>query len=166
MSAGHLMKNSGSRNVARLLVAEFAAVLLLCGAAHAAEPQSVEQLETAFAQQKDLRKRAQLALQILDLRFEALRAFIATGTMIEENSPLIPQYDAALTRLDEAVSAAAHAGTSKRVEVGLRRHMKDLEQVRMNVSATERPLIEQLAARVEKVREAVLYGIMAPKKKK
>jgi hypothetical protein len=44
--------------------------------------------------------------------------------------------------------------------------MKDLEQVRMNVSSTERPLVEAVAARVEKVREAVLYSIMAPKPKK
>jgi hypothetical protein len=146
------------------LAAGLLVAALLSASASAAEPKSVEQLETSFGQEKDQRKRAQLALQILDLRLEALRAFVGTGTMIEDNNTVLPPYDAALTRLRETVDAAAHAGTSKRAEVGLRRHMKDIEQVRMNVSAAERPLIEAVAGRVEKAREAVLYGLMAPKK--
>jgi hypothetical protein len=165
MSKVQPMKSPRVRSHSRLLAGGLAAVLLLGVAARAAEPKTVEQVEAAFAQEKDLRKRAQLALQILDLRFEALRAFVATGTIIEANATLLRQYEAALERLDEAVKAADHAGTSKRVEVGLRRHMQDLEQTRMNVSVDERPLIEALAARVEKLREAVLYAIMAPKKK-
>ena len=131
----------------------------------AAEPKTVEQLEIRFTQEKDLRRRARLALDILDLRFEAIRGFVATGTMLEANNTVLPSYEVALARLDEAVHAAAHAGTAKRIEVGLRRHMKDLEQLRMKVSSSERPLVEALAARVEKLREAVLYSIMHPKQK-
>jgi hypothetical protein len=129
-----------------------------------AEEKSVEQLERAFTHQKDHRRRARLAMDILDARLNAVRAFVSTGTMLEERAPVLSAYDAAVSRLDEAVHAAAHVGTSKRVEVGLRRHMKELEQIRANVSAMERPLIEALAAHVVKIREAVLYSIMAPKK--
>ena len=149
-----------------LMAALIAFALFHAAAVLAAETKSVENLEQTFAREKDARKRARLALEILDLRLDAVRAFVATGTMIEADNTVLPAYDAALSRLEQAVNTATHVGTSKRVEVGLRRHMKDLEQVRMNVSSTERPLVEAVAARVEKVREAVLYSIMAPKPKK
>lgn len=142
-----------------------ASLFLHLPAARAAEQKSVEKLEQVFTQEKDARKRARLALEILQLRLDALRAFVATGTMLQANSLELTQYDAAVTRLEETVNAASHAPTSKRIELGLREQMKDLEQVRMNVSSEERPRIEALAARIVKLREAVLYGLMAPKKK-
>ena len=148
-----------------LMAALIAFTLFHVSAAQAAEPKSAESLEQTFTREKDARKRSRLALEILDVRLEAVRAYVAKGTMLEEKNSVLPPYDAALARLAQAVKAADDAGTSKRVEVGLRRHMKDLEQVRMNVSSTERPLVEAMAARVEKAREEVLYSIMAPKKK-
>jgi len=165
MGTGHPARLSSFHRGALLLAASLSACFVLqLGATLAAEPKTVEQVEQAFLREKDHRKRARLALDILDLRLEAIRAYVGTGTMLEENNPVLNNYAEALQQLDEAVHLARHAGTSKRVEVGLRRHMKDLEQVRANVSATERPLVEALAAKLVSLRESVLYSIMAPKK--
>ena len=166
MSTGRPRRRASSSKGILLLTAGLSACLLLQpGTALAAEPKTVEQVEQAFAREKDHRTRARLALDILELLLEAIRAYVGTGTMLEETNPALNAYAAALTRLDDAVHTARHAGTSKRVEVGLRRHMKDLEQVRANVSAVERPLVEALAAKLVTLRESVLYSIMAPKKK-
>jgi len=140
------------------------AIFLQLFTAQAAEQKSLDELERVFTREKNQRKRARLALDILDLRLTAIRAYVATGTMLEEKAPALSAYEEGVSRLDQAVHAAAHVGTSKRVEVGLRRQLKDLEQIRANVSALERPFIEALAARVVKLRETVLYSIMAPKK--
>lgn len=141
-------------------------VLLASTRATAAESKSIEELERRFAREDDLRKRARIVLEILDQNLMDLRNFVGTGTIFEEDNRLLAAYDATLVRLAAAVREAAHAGTWKQVEVGLRRHMRELEQVRINVSALERPLIEALAARVVTARESVLYSIMNPPKKK
>ncbi len=144
-------------------------LLLLCLSAppgQAAEPKSLELLEQAFSQQKDSRKRARIALEILDLHLLSIRSFVATGTMMEENNSILPPYTAALARLSAANSEAAHTGTSKNIEVGLRRHSRELEQIQISVSSDERPLIEAVMKQVLQLREAVLYSVMHPPSKK
>jgi hypothetical protein len=150
----------------RILAASLLALLLLnLNSAAEAKPKTVEELERDFTQERDSRKRARIALEILDFRLVEVRAFVAKGVMLEADNTVLPAYEEALQRLDMAVHAAAHDGTSKRIELGLRRHLREMEQVRMNVSTAERPMIEAIAAKLTKLREAVLYSIMAPKKK-
>jgi hypothetical protein len=149
----------------RIFAGSLMLALLLQMSSAAARPKTIEELERDFARENDQRKRARIALELLDRRLDAIRDFVSTGTMLEPENDLLPPYVETLDRLDKAVTAAAHAGTSKRVELGLRRHAREMEQVRMNVSVAERPLVEDVSARLEKVREKVLYSIMSPKKK-
>ncbi|MSO19113.1 MAG: hypothetical protein EXQ56_01400 [Acidobacteria bacterium] len=145
-----------------------AALLLVCIAlgGQSAEPKSLAELEQALSQQKDSRKRARLTLEMLDHHLLKIRTFVATGTMMEESNSILLSYTAALARLSAANSEAAHTGTARNIEVGLRRHSRELEQIQINVSSDERPLIEAVMKQVLQLREAVLYSVMHPPSKK
>jgi hypothetical protein len=119
-------------------------------------------LEQAYELEPNPRKRADLARDLMDQRLETLGSFLSSGTMLEERSPRLGNYLAALDRLETAVQEAAHTGTSKRAEIHLRRHLNRLENFKLTVSVLERSVLEELIARLEEVREEVLYSIMFP----
>ena len=146
------------------------AILALCLAfrgplAAAFEQKTPEALEKDIAKEGNARKRASMARDLLSQRLQLLRARIATGNMLEESSPEIAAYGAALGMFGDAVKEAAHAGTSKNAEQFLRDQIRDLDNFKMNVSATERPYLERIVARAGALRGELLDGLMHPQPK-
>jgi len=131
----------------------------------AAVAKTPEILEKQYDAEKNPRKRAEIARGLMTLRLEELRAAIGTGNLLEESSLALEHYRAALDRLGPAVREAAHTGTSKSSEVHLRNHIRELENMKVRVSAMERPFFEKLLAPAVALREELLYSIMHPSKK-
>jgi hypothetical protein len=131
----------------------------------AAEQKPPEALEKQYEAEKNPRKRAEIARELMNQRLEELRSRVSTGDMLEESSPPLEHYRAALERLGLAVREAAHTGTSKSTEVHLRNHIRELENLKISVSVMERPFLEKLLAPAIALREEVLYSIMHPPKK-
>ena len=52
--------------------------------------------------------------------------------------------------------------TSKNTEVFLRRHGRDLENLKRNVPYFDQPEIEKLSERAAELRAQILYSIMKP----
>jgi len=128
----------------------------------AGEEKTSAALEQEYQKETNPRKQADLARKLIVRRLEELRARIGTGLMLEESSPELARYQSAVELLGSAVRAASHTGTSKNAEKLLRDQMHELEGVRMNVSASERPLIAGILAKVVGLREQVLYVLMYP----
>jgi hypothetical protein len=154
-----------SARIGAFAVLTIGLVLAMSGAALAAE-KTPEVLEQEYQAQKNPRKRADIARKLMEQRLVQLRAFVGTGTMIEESSPHIAQYQSALDRLSSSVREAQHNGTSKNAETFLRTQMNGLENVKLVVSAIERPLVDKLLSNVVTLREEILYGLMHPPEKK
>jgi hypothetical protein len=143
------------------------AILALClvfrgPAAAAGEPRTPEALEKEIQKETNARKRANLARDLLTQRLELLRKRIATGTMLEESSPELGSYEAALGMFGSAVKEAAHSGTSKSAEQFLRDQIHELDNFKMNVSVTERPYLERIVARAGALRGELLDSLMHP----
>jgi hypothetical protein len=142
-------------------------ILALClvfrgPAAAAFEQKTPEALEKEIGKEANARKRANLARDLLTKRLQLLHARIATGTMLEETSPELASYGAALGMFGAAVKEAAHTGTSKSAEQFLRDQIHELDNFKMNVSATERPYLERIVARAGALRGELLDGLMHP----
>jgi len=69
-----------------------------------------------------------------------------------------------LDLLESAVSKAANPGVFKNAEQHLRRQIHDLENLKMNVSALERPDLEKVQTRLVSLRQKFLYSIMNPQR--
>ena len=128
------------------------------------EDQNAEALQAAYEKESNPRKRSELAMELMIVRLERLRARIAIGTMLEQSSPELAKYHAACEQLASSVRQAAHNGTSKKAEKHLRDQIYDLDQLKMSVSAVERSQVDRLIARVVELREEVLYSLMHPPK--
>jgi hypothetical protein len=139
--------------------------MAVSGPSFAAAEKTPEALEKQYEAERNPRKRAEIARELMNQRLEELRATIGTGTMLEESSLILEKYRAALERLGPAVREAAHTGTSKSTEVHLRNHIRELENLKISVSMMERPFLEKLLAPAIELREEVLYSIMHPPKK-
>jgi hypothetical protein len=137
--------------------------LFSCGiASGVAEDKSPAALEQEYQKQSNPRKQADLARKLLELRLGELRVRIGADTMIEKTSPELEHYSRAVTMLANAVRKASHSGTSKNAEKELRDQSHDLNDMKMSVSAAERPYLEQLISKVSKLRDELLYGLMLP----
>jgi hypothetical protein len=121
-----------------------------------------EVLEQEYQREKNPRKQADLARQLIVQRLELLRARIGTGMMLEESTPEVDRYQTAIEMLGRATKQAAHTGTSKNAEKALRDQSHELDNLKILVSQGERPLIDHLLAEVSELREELLYGIMLP----
>ena len=127
-----------------------------------AEEKNADTLEKEYQKQSNPRKQADLARKLLDVRLSELRARVGTGTMLEKSSPELEHYSHAVTLLANAVRKASHNGTSKNAEKELRDHSHDLNDMKISLSAAERPYLEQLISKVSKLRDELLYGLMLP----
>jgi len=137
--------------------------IVLCGVAPAvAEEKNAATIEKEYQKEKNPRKQADMAKKLLDLRLEELRARIGTGMMLEKASPELDHYQRAVTMLGNAVRKASHTGTSKSAEKELRDQSHDLNNLKISVSALERPYMDQLISKVAKLRDELLYGLMLP----
>ena len=133
------------------------------GTAAAEENQEAIQLEQRYDRESgNPRRQTAIAVDLTKSRFEQLRSVYDTGNSEREKEAL-EAYRGALDRLGTAVAAARHAGNSKKAEVFLRGHRRDLENLKTNVSYLDRPKIEKLCERAAELREQILYSIMNPK---
>ena len=136
------------------------------GAGWSAGPAATEEkksarLEQLYDQESNPRKRIKPAMELTAERLSELRAaYDAEDT--GKRGEAVEACLSALGRLETAVTAAAHAGSSKNVEVHLRRQARDLENLKTSVSYFDRPAIEKVLARVVALREQILYSIMNP----
>jgi len=123
---------------------------------------SAEVLEQEYQRENNPRKQAEIARKLMVQRLELLRTRIGTGTMLDESSPELGHYQSSIEMLSSAVREAAHTGTSKDAEQDLRDQSHELDNLRILVSAGERPLIDYLLTSVSDLREELLYGLMLP----
>lgn len=134
------------------------------GTAAAEENQEAIQLEQRYDREAgNPRRQTGIAVDLTKSRFEQLRSAYDTGNSEQEKEAL-EVYRGALDRLETAVAAAKHAGNSKKAEVFLRQHGRDLENLKTNVSYLDRPEIAKLCQRATELREHILYSIMNPEK--
>ena len=133
------------------------------GTAAAEENQEAIKLEQRYDRESDNpRRQTGIAVDLAGSRFDQLRSAYDTGNS-ELQKEALEAYGEALDRLETAVAAARHVGNSKKAEVFLRRHGRDLENLKTNVSYLDRPEIEKLCERAAQMRELILYSIMSPK---
>ena len=138
---------------------------LTAGTAAAAENQEALQLEQRYDRESgNPRRQTEIAVDLTQSRFEQLRSAYDDVGNSEQQKEALEAYRGALDRLGTAVAAARHVGNSKKAEVFLRRHGRDLENLKTNVSYLERPEIEKLLERAAEMRERILYSIMNPEK--
>jgi hypothetical protein len=134
------------------------------GTAAAEENQRAAQLEQRYEREGgNPRRQTEIAVDLTQSRFDQLRSAYDAGDS-EQQKEALETYRGALDRLGTAVAAARHTGNSKKAEVFLRRHGRDLENLKTNVSYLDRPEIEKLLERAAEMREQILYSIMNPEK--
>jgi hypothetical protein len=129
----------------------------------AQENLAIAQLEQRYERESNPRRQAGIVVDLMKHRFEQLKAAY-DAVDPEQQSRTGEAYLSELERLGTAVAAARHTGTSKNAEVFLRRHLRDLESLKTNVSYFDRPAIEKLLERAGELREQILYSIMHPPK--
>jgi hypothetical protein len=122
-----------------------------------------EVLEQQYDKEANPRKRADIAKKLTAHRLSELRARVTTGDMLDPSTPELKSYEAAVDRLGDSVREASHTGTTKGAEQYLRDQMHALDNLKMNVSASERPYLERIVARVDSLREEMLNTLMYPK---
>ena len=149
------------KRVSAIITIGFWIMCLPLSPAWAAE-KSAKALERDYQQEDNPRKQADIARKLLTQRLEELRSRIGTGRMLEKSSPELADYQAAIRMLGTAVREAAHTATSKDAEKQLRDQSHELDDLKILVSAGERPLINRLLTKVSDLREEILYGLMLP----
>jgi hypothetical protein len=121
-------------------------------------------LEQRYDRESNPRKQADIALELMKRRLDQLRAAYETVEP-EQQKAAVEAFLGALERLGTAVTAASHAGISKKAETYLRRQERDLGSLKTNVSYLERPAIQKVMERAAVIRERILYSIMNPPKR-
>ena len=134
------------------------------GAGPAAAQENISvRLEQQYDQESNPKKRVKLAIELTKERLNQLRGAYDTEDA-GKREEAVEAYLVALHRLETAVTAAAHGGSSKSAEMHLRRQGRDLENLKTNVSYFDRPALEKVIGRVVALREQILYSIMNPRK--
>ena len=144
----------------QIAVAVLSGTLLLGTLAE--DPKSL-QIQAEYARESNLKKRAKLAMQLVQERIKQLSAAYSTEVSGSPNEQIATCL-AALDLLESAVSKAANPGVFKNAEQHLRRQIHDLENLKMNVSALERPDLEKVQTRLVSLRQKFLYSIMNPQR--
>ena len=119
-------------------------------------------LEQRYDRESDNpRRQTEIAVDLSKNRLDQLRSAYNTGDSGLWKDAL-ESYRGALHRLETAVEAARNTGNSKKAEVFLRQHSRDLENLKTSVSYLDRPEIEKLCDRAADLREQILYSILNP----
>src|SRR5262249_27222711 len=121
-----------------------------------------EKLQSEYDREANPKKRVKIAIDLTDQRLKEMREAYESEDASRESARM-EDYLSSINRLEKAVNSPG-AGTSKDAEIHLRRQGKALENLKMSVSYSERKPIEEVAERVTKLHEHVLYSIMKPKK--
>ena len=144
-------------------IASLALWMGLAGSAPvAAKDKTPEQMEQQYDQEKSAKKRAEVARNLMNARLEQLRSALESDTLLQESGPELRNYLAAVGRLGSAVREAHHAGTSKQSEMHLRSHLRELGNIKMDISMSEQEILDPAIKQVSELREGILYGILMP----
>ena len=120
-------------------------------------------LEQTYEREANPKKRVEIAMDLMDMRLKLLGSAFQDG---QGQQPQAAQdYLKAVGLLEKAVSEASHTGTSKKAEVHMRRHIREMEMLRISVSFYEREALEEVLSRIMNLREEILYSIMNPQRK-
>ena len=120
-------------------------------------------LEQKYSRESKPKNQVKIAIKLTDMRLQLMRS--AYDTMnFEKEKEALGQYLSAVDLLVQAVRSASDAGYSKRAEIHLRRHERDLKNLQMSLSVMDRMPVEKAAEQVTILREEILYDIMNPRK--
>ena len=129
-----------------------------------AAERSLTQLEEEFSHEANPKRRVTLALEITEARLDILLAAYqgADPVKVKESSA---SYLTAIDRLDHAVQEPDIKGGTKDSEIGLRREIKSLGNLRLTLSAAEQPPLDSMLMKVTRLHERILYSLMNLEKK-
>lgn len=119
-------------------------------------------LEQKYDRETKPKNRVKIAIKLTDMRLQLMRSSYDTVDP-EKAKEAITQYRSAVDLLVQAVRSASDTGYSKRAEIHLRRHERELKNLQMSLSVMERTSVEQVAGQVTNLREEILYDIMNPR---
>ena len=119
-------------------------------------------LEERYDSEPDPKQRVLIAIKLAEVRLKELQSAYKNGSPALQKEAA-ENYLGAVDRLAKAVSEAADMGYSKKAEQRLRHQLRELEDLKMAVYYQERPAVTDVAARVAKVQEKILYSIMQPR---
>ena len=119
-------------------------------------------LEERYASEPEPKQRVLIAIKLAEVRLKELQSAYKNGSPALQKEAA-ENYLGAVDRLAKAVSEAADMGYSKKAEQRLRHQLRELEDLKMAVYYQERPAVTDVAARVAKVQEKILYSIMQPR---
>ena len=119
-------------------------------------------LQQKYNRETKPKNRVKIAIKLTDMRLQQMRSVYNTVDP-EKEKEAIGQYLSAVELLGQAVISASDTGYSKRAEIHLRRHERDLKNLQMSLSVMERASVEQAAGQVTRLREEILYNIMNPR---
>lgn len=119
-------------------------------------------LEQKYSRESKPKNRVKIAIKLTDMRLQLMRSAYDTGNFEKEKKAL-GQYLSAVDLLVQAVRSASDTGYSKRAEIHLRRHERDLNNLQMSLSVMDRMPVEKAAEKVTILREEILYTIMNPR---
>ena len=119
-------------------------------------------LEQLYEREANPKKRADIAMDLMDMRLKLLGSAFKDGQ--GQQQQVVQDYLKAVGLLEKAVSGASHTGTSKKAEVHLRRHIREMEMLQISVSFYEREALDEVLSRITNLREEILYSIMNPRR--
>ncbi|OFV99178.1 MAG: hypothetical protein A3F68_00540 [Acidobacteria bacterium RIFCSPLOWO2_12_FULL_54_10] len=118
-------------------------------------------LEEKYKREPDPKQRVLIAIKLSDLRFKELRTVYMKGaaSLQQETSA---SFLLATELIAKAVNDATDSGYSKKCEQHLRRQMRSLEDLKMDVSYQVRPALDAITKQVAGFHEKILYSLMNP----
>ena len=119
-------------------------------------------LEQKYNRETKPKNRVKIAIKLTDMRLQLMRSSYDTVNS-EKAKEAIGQYLSAVDLLVQAVRSASDAGYSKRAEIHLRRHERELKNFQMSLSVMDRMPVEKVAEQITILREEILYDIMNPR---
>ncbi len=119
-------------------------------------------LEQKYDRETKPKNRVKIAIKLTDMRLQQMRS-VYDAVDPEKEKEAIGQYLSAVELLGQAVMSASDTGYSKRAEIHLRRHERELKNFQMSLSVMDRTSVEQVAGQVTRLREEILYSIMNPR---
>ena len=119
-------------------------------------------LEQKYSRESKPKNRVKIAIKLTDVRLQQMRSAYDTVNS-EKEKEAIKHYLSAVDLLVQAVRSASDTGYSKRAEIHLRRHERELEHLKMSLSVMDRASVEKVAGQVTRLREEILYTIMNPR---
>ena len=124
-------------------------------------------LKRALAE-PNLEKRSGLAMDNASAALKAARAAYDKGDndeVAKAIAEVLESVDLAASSLDQSGKNPRRSDWYKKAEISTRDLARRIDSLENDMSYTDRPMLEKLKARVQKVHEELLLGVMEGKKK-